>query len=42
VARVFEIEKEERRPNLHVVHHEKEALAIFGIPKANFAPLRIR
>ena len=41
LARMFEIEGQERRPNLHVVRSEREALAILGIQKASFKPIAI-
>jgi hypothetical protein len=41
LARMFEMEGQDKRPNLHVVRSEKEALAILGIHKANFAPIQI-
>lgn len=41
-ARMFEMEGQDKRPNLHVVRSEKEALAIFGVRKANFAPIQFR
>jgi hypothetical protein len=42
LARMFEIEGHEKRPNLHVVRSQKEALAILGIQKAKFSPMQIK
>ncbi len=42
MARMFEIEGQERRQNLHVVRSEKEALAILGIKKATFKPVQLK
>jgi hypothetical protein len=39
MMRMFEIEGEERRPNLHVVHSEKEAWAILAVQDPRFQPL---
>ena len=39
LMRMFEIEGEEQRPNLHVVHSEKEAWAILVVRNPRFAPL---
>jgi hypothetical protein len=40
VMRMFEIQGEETRPNLHVVHTEGEAWAILGVPNPHFEPLK--
>jgi hypothetical protein len=41
MARIFEIEGEVTRPNLHVVRSAKEAFAIFGVEmaEARFGPI---
>ncbi len=41
MARIFEIEGEVTRPNLHVVRSAKEAFAIFGVEmeEAKFGPI---
>jgi hypothetical protein len=36
MARMFELEGGETRPNLHVVRSEREAFAILGIIKPKF------
>ena len=41
-ARMFEMEGQEKRPNLHVVRSEKEAFAILGVRDADFAPVQFR
>jgi hypothetical protein len=42
LARMFEMQGQENRPNLHVVGSEREALAILGIQKTKFAPLQMK
>jgi hypothetical protein len=37
LARMFDLQGSETRPNLHVVRTEKEALAILGVSEAKFA-----
>ena len=37
LARMFDLQGSDTRPNLHVVRTEKEALAILGVTKARFA-----
>jgi hypothetical protein len=39
LARMFEMEGEEARPNLHVVRNEREAFAILGIIKPQFGSI---
>jgi hypothetical protein len=39
LARMFEMEGEEARPNLHVVRTEREAFAILGIITPKFGPI---
>lgn len=39
MARMFELEGAETRPNLHVVRTEREAFAILGIVKPQFGPI---
>jgi len=39
MMRMFAMEGERTRPNLHVVHTEKEAWAILGVQSRRFAPL---
>jgi hypothetical protein len=36
LARLFQLEGEDKRPNLHVVRSKEEALAILGIDNASF------
>lgn len=38
MARMFEILGERTRPNLHIVHTEREALAILGVVNPRFEP----
>jgi hypothetical protein len=38
MARMFDLQGAETRPNLHVVRNEKEAFAILGITSAVFEP----
>jgi hypothetical protein len=42
IARMFEMQGQETRPNLHVVRSEKEALAILGVTEAKFDPIRLK
>jgi hypothetical protein len=37
LARMFDLQGSDTRPNLHVVRTEKEALAILGVTEARFA-----
>ncbi len=39
MMRMFEIQGEERRPNLYVVHTEGEAWAILGVHQPHFEPI---
>jgi hypothetical protein len=41
MARMFESQGQETRPNLHVVRTEKEAWAILGVSKPKFEPVQI-
>jgi hypothetical protein len=41
LARLFQREGENKRPNLHVVRSEEEALAILGIENASFTPIKL-
>jgi hypothetical protein len=36
MARMFEFEGGETRPNLHIVRSEREALSMLGVKKARF------
>jgi hypothetical protein len=40
IARMFEMQGQETRPNLHVVRSEKEALAILGVTETKFDPIQ--
>jgi hypothetical protein len=40
MARMFELEGGETRPNLHVVRSEREAFAILGVAKPKFAAIK--
>jgi hypothetical protein len=40
IARMFEMQGQETRPNLHVVRSEKEALAILGLTETKFEPIQ--
>lgn len=42
VARMFEMQGQETRPNLHVVRSEKEALAILGVTETKFEPIQLK
>jgi hypothetical protein len=42
VARMFELQGQATRPNLHVVHSEKEALAILGVTQTRFEPIQVK
>jgi hypothetical protein len=42
IARMFEMLGQDKRPELHVVHSEKEALAILGVPETKFEPIRLK
>jgi hypothetical protein len=42
VARMFELQGQQTRPNLHVVHSEKEAFAILGVTETRFEPLQAK
>jgi len=39
LARIFELEGEATRPNLHVVHTEHEAWAILSVKEPRFEPV---
>lgn len=39
MLRMFEIVGERTRPNLHIVHTEREALAILGVDNPRFEPV---
>lgn len=39
MMRMFEMEGEAKRPNLHVVRSEEEAWAILAVPKPKFKPI---
>jgi hypothetical protein len=41
ISRMFEMQGQETRPNLHVVRSEKEALAILGVTETKFEPIRL-
>jgi hypothetical protein len=41
MARMFELQGQETRPNLHVVRTEREAWAILGVSKPKFEPIQI-
>jgi hypothetical protein len=40
MMRMFEVHGEEERPNLHVVHSEREAWAILAVQNPKFEPLK--
>jgi hypothetical protein len=40
MARMFELQGQETRPNLHVVRTQKEAWAILGVAKPKFEPVQ--
>jgi hypothetical protein len=42
IARMFETQGQETRPNLHVVRSEKEALAILGVTEIKFEPIHLK
>lgn len=42
VVRMFELQGQDTRPNLHVVRSEKEAFAILGIEKAKFEAIQTK
>jgi hypothetical protein len=42
IARMFEMQGQETRPNLHVVRSEKEALAILGVTETKFEPIQLK
>jgi hypothetical protein len=42
LARMFELQGEVTRPNLHVVRTQKEAWAILGVSKPKFEPIQIK
>lgn len=42
IARMFEVEGQELRPDLHVVHSEKEALAILELQETRFEPIQLK
>ena len=40
MARMFELEGESTRPNLHVVRTQEQALALLGVQEPQFEPVR--
>jgi hypothetical protein len=42
LARMFELQGQHSRPNLHVVHSEKEALAILRVVQTSFEPIQVK
>jgi hypothetical protein len=42
MARMFELQGQETRPNLHVVRTQKEAWAILGVSKPKFEPIQMK
>jgi len=42
LARMFELQGQQSRPNLHVVHSEKEALAILRVVQTSFEPIQVK
>jgi hypothetical protein len=42
MMRMFEIQGEDRRPDLHVVRTEREAWAILAVQKPRFEPLKVK
>jgi hypothetical protein len=42
IARMFEMIGQDKRPALHVVHSEKEALAILGIQETRFEAIQLK
>jgi hypothetical protein len=42
IARMFEMQGQETRPNLHVVRSEKEALAILGVTGTKFEAIQLK
>lgn len=41
LAQLFQLEGRDKRPNLHVVRSEEEALTVLGIPEASFTPMKL-
>ncbi len=42
IARMFEMIGQDKRPDLHVVHSEKEALVILGIQETRFEAIQLK
>jgi hypothetical protein len=42
IARMFELQGQDTRPNLHVVRTQKEALAILGVQEPRFEPIQLK
>ncbi|MGA8012504.1 MAG: hypothetical protein WB949_08770 [Candidatus Acidiferrales bacterium] len=42
IARMFELQGQETRPNLHVVRSENEALAILGVRETKFETIQLK
>ncbi|HEY4709761.1 MAG TPA: hypothetical protein VIH46_06300 [Candidatus Acidoferrales bacterium] len=42
LARMFELQGQQSLPNLHVVHSEKEALAILRVVQTSFEPIQVK
>lgn len=42
IARMFELQGQASRPNLHVVRTEKEAMAILGVVELKFEPVELK
>lgn len=42
LARMFELQGQQSRPNLHVVHSEKEALAILRVVQISSEPMQVK
>jgi hypothetical protein len=42
MARMFELQGQETRPNLHVVRTQQEAWAILGVSKPKFEPIQTK
>jgi hypothetical protein len=41
IARMFEMMGQDKRPEMHVVHSEKKALAILGIQETRFEAIQL-
>ena len=42
MARMFELQGQETRPNLHVIRTQNEAWAILGVPRPKFEPIQMK